>query len=183
VIVRLITFLSHDTCIYWDETSSSEHREFIFFFCHCATLPPSSPSRAPTCHRCRESRSLKLTSPRGPARIGGHIRFLESAVATARWTSSSLYASVRRSPSTVCLVFCCAIASADNLTVRMSILSLLLVLMFLLLLAQESSALSQILMLVINHSSLVYIVVIIVGINLCVTKLLLYTTVAAAAPP
>jgi hypothetical protein len=84
---------------------------------------------------------------------------------------------------TVCLVFCCAIASADNFTVTMSILSLLLVLIFLMLLAQESSTLSQILTLVINHSPLVYIVVIIVGINLCVTKLLLYTTVAAAAPP
>ena len=34
----------------------------------------------------------KPTSPRVPARGRGRIRFLGSAVATARWTSSSLYA-------------------------------------------------------------------------------------------
>jgi hypothetical protein len=36
--------------------------------------------------------ALKPTSPRVPARGRGRIRFLGSAVATARWTSSSFYA-------------------------------------------------------------------------------------------
>ena len=102
---------------------------------------------------------------------------------TVRWTSSSLYASVRRSSSTVCFVFFCATASADNLTVRMSILSLLFVLMFLLLLALESSNLPRVIVLVLNHTSTIHAVVLflIVEINLRVTKLLLFPTATAAA--
>ena len=59
----------------------------------------------------------------------------------------------------------------------MSILSLLFVLMFLLLLALEFK-LPRIVVLVINHSPLIYVVVLflIVGINLCITKLLLFPT-------
>jgi len=102
---------------------------------------------------------------------------------TARWTTSSLYASVRRSSSTVCFVIFCATASADNLTVRMSIISLLFVLMFLMLLALESSNLPRVIVLVLNHTSMIHIVVLflIVEINLRVTKLLLFPTAIAAA--
>ena len=102
---------------------------------------------------------------------------------TARWTTSSLYASVRRSSSTVCFVIFCATASADNLTVRMSIISLLFVLMFLLLLALESSNLPRVIVLVLNHTSMIHVVVLflIVEINLRVTKLLLFPTAIAAA--
>ena len=143
--------------------------------CCAASVFPIPP---PICHRHREIRSPKSTSSRVPTRGRRRIRFLGSVVATTRWTSSSLYVSVCRSPSTFCFVFFCAIASADNPTVRMSILSMLFLLMFLLLLALESSTLSQIVVLVINHSPLVYIVVLflIVGINLCITKLLLFST-------
>ena len=102
---------------------------------------------------------------------------------TARWTTSSLYASVRRSSSTVCFVIFCATASADNLTVRMSIISLLFVLMFLMLLALESSNLPRVIVLVLSHTSMIHAVVlfIIVEINLRVTKLLLFPTATAAA--
>ena len=102
---------------------------------------------------------------------------------TVRWTSSSLYASVRRSSSTICFVFFCSTASTDNLTVRMSILSLLFVLMFLLLLALESSNLPWVTVLVLNHTSTIHAVVLflIVEINLRVTKLLLFPTATAAA--
>ena len=102
---------------------------------------------------------------------------------TARWTTSSLYASVRRSSSTVCFVIFCATASADNLTVRMSIISLLFVLMFLMLLALESSNLPRVIVLVLNHTSMIHVVVLllIVEINLRVTKLLLFPTATAAA--
>jgi len=61
---------------------------------YCAAAVFSIPS--PTCHRCRESR---LQSLRLPARGRGRIRFLGSAVATARWTSFSHYA--RCSPISV----------------------------------------------------------------------------------
>ena len=61
----------------------------------------------------------------------------------------------------------------------MSILFVLFVLMFLLLLALDSLSLPRIVVLVINHSPLIYIVILflIVGINLCVTKLLLFPTI------
>jgi len=87
---------------------------------------------------------------------------------TARWTTSSLYASVRRSSSTVRFVIFCATASADNLTVRMSIISLLFVLMFLLLLALENSNLPWVIVLVLNHTSTIHAAVLflIVEINL-----------------
>ena len=77
----------------------------------------------------------------------------------------------------------CATASADNLTVRMYILSLLFVLMFLLLLALESSNLPRVIVLVLNHTSMIHVVVLflIVEINLRVTKLLLFPTAIAAA--
>jgi len=59
----------------------------------------------------------------------------------------------------------------------MSILSLLFVLMFLLLLALDSLSLPRIVVLVINLTPVVLAVVLffIVGINLCVTKLLLFS--------
>jgi len=77
----------------------------------------------------------------------------------------------------------CATASADNLTVRMSIISLLFVLMFLLLLALESSNLPRVIVLVLNHTSMIHVVVLllIVEINLRVTKLPLFPTATAAA--
>ena len=113
----------------------------------------------------------------------GRIRFLGSTIVTVRWTSSSLYASVCRSSSTICFVFFCDTASADNLTIRMSILSLLFVLMCLLLLALESSNLPRVIVLVLNHTSTIHAAVLflIVEINLRVTKLLLFPTATAAA--
>ena len=76
----------------------------------------------------------------------------------------------------------CATASADNLTVRMSILSLLFVLMCLLLLALESSNLPRVIVLVLNKTSMIHAVVLflIVEINLRVTKLLLFPTATVA---
>jgi hypothetical protein len=58
----------------------------------------------------------------------------------------------------------------------MSILSLLFILVFLLLLALDSLSLPQIIVLVINHTHMIHVVVLflIVGINLCVTKFLLF---------
>ena len=118
-----------------DVVLSKENLFFLLPLCCTAAVFPIPP---PTCHRRWERRSPKPTSPRVPTRGRGSIRFLGSVVATARWTSSSLYANIRQSPSTVCFVFFCAIASADNPIVRMYILSLLFVLMFLLLLASLS---------------------------------------------
>ena len=113
-------------------------------------------------------------SPHVLARGRGHISF-----ATARWTSSSLYAGVCLSSSTVYFTY----SSADIPTVRMSTLSLLFVLALLMLLALESLSLSQIVVLVLNHTPMIHAVVLflIVEINLRVTKLLLFPTATAAA--
>jgi len=169
VIACLITFLSCDTCIYWDETSSSVQTIYLLVpLCCAAAVFPISP---PTCHRRRESRSPKPTSPRVPARGRGVFGFLGSAIVTARLTSSSLYAGVHWSQSAVCFAYFCA----DNPTVRMSLFALV----FLLLLAPGSLSLSQIVVLVLHHTSMIHAVVLFlnIGINLCITKLLLFPMV------
>ena len=81
--------------------SSLTTREIILFQCHRPALPPSSPSHRRRVPSVSGEQAPKPTSPRVPARGRGRIRFLGSAVATARWTSSSLYARLHGSASTV----------------------------------------------------------------------------------
>ena len=176
VITWLINYHRCDACIYWDETSSSVQtiRLLIPLCCAASVFPIPSP----TCHRRRESGSLKPTSSCVPAGGRGRIRFLGSVVVIARWMSSSLYASVHESLLTVCFVYFCALSSAKNLTVRMPTLSLLFILVFLRLLALESLSLPRIVVLVLNHTPMIHVVFLFlnIGINLCVTKLLLFPT-------
>ena len=105
----------------------------------------------------------KPMSPRIPARCRGHIRFLGSDIATARWMSSSHYADVRRSPSTVFVFF------LFFLRVDRSFL----------LLALDPVNLIQIVVLVLIHISVIHVVslFLVVGINLCIAKLLLFPTI------
>ena len=85
----------------------------------------------------------------------GRIRFLGSAFANARWTSSS-----------------------STSTIRMSIFSLLFVLASFLLLALNAVTLSQIVVLVLIHISVIHVfgIFLFVGINLYIAKLLLFPT-------
>jgi hypothetical protein len=152
-----------------------QYRQFIYLLvplCCTAAVFPTSP---PMCHRRRESRSPKPTSPRVLARHRGRIRFLGSAVASPRLTSSSLYAGVRGSQLVVYFAYFCVIFSVDNPTVRMSLFALV----FLLLLVLGSLSLSQIVVLVLHHTPMIHVVVLFldIRINVYITKLLLFPTV------
>ena len=76
---------------YYGKCINLTTERFISSLPHCraaAVFPiPSS-----TCHQCRESRLRSLHLLASPPWGTGCIRFLGSAIATARWTSSSLYA-------------------------------------------------------------------------------------------
>jgi hypothetical protein len=126
--------------------------------------------------RHRDFRNLHLlVSLHG---VGGVSGFWEapSRLLTGRYLPSTLV--FYGSPLTVCFVYFCATCSADNPTIRMSLLSLLFVLMFLLLLALESLSLSRIVVLMLNHTPMLYAVVCFLNIEiiLCFTKLLLFPT-------
>jgi hypothetical protein len=92
VIERLITFLSCDACInIGRDVVLSTPREIHLFLttmlrCRRLPHPVADVSSVPG------EQDPKPTFPRVPARGRERIRFLGSAVATARWTSSSLYA-------------------------------------------------------------------------------------------
>jgi hypothetical protein len=109
-----------------------------------------------------------------PVHEVGVIQVLGNAIAIARLAYSSLYASVRGSPSTVCFVYFYAIFSVNDLTIRMSLFALA----FLLLLALGSLSLSRIVRLVLDHSPMIHDVVLFlnIGINICIAKLLLFST-------
>jgi hypothetical protein len=108
--------------------------------CCAASAFPNPP---PTCHWRRKSRSPKPTSPHVLARSRGHIRFLGSAIATARRTSSSLNAGICGSSSTIYFIY-----FSPFPTPLYECLYSLFVLAFLLLLALGSLSLSQIIVLV-----------------------------------
>jgi hypothetical protein len=91
VIERLITFLCCDACINIGRDvilSTREIHLFLTTVLRCRRLPhpvadvPSVPGE----------QAPKPTSPRVPAWGRERIRFLGSAITTARWMSSSLYA-------------------------------------------------------------------------------------------
>jgi hypothetical protein len=141
---------------------------------HITTLPLSFPSRRRRAIGVRRVGSEAYASCT-PARGRGHIRFLESVVATARWTSSSLY--VQCLPISVDGPFL-LLPSRQQPPVRMSTFSLLFALISFLLLALDLVNLSQIVVLVLIHISVIHVVslFLVVGINLCIAKLLLFPT-------
>ena len=108
VIKRLITFVSCDGLYIGGETSSSVHTIFLSSPYSRAALPQFSPSRRRRAIGVGRAGSPKPTSPCVPARGRGRIRFLGSAVATARRPSTSSRRS-RWSASTVCLVYFCIV--------------------------------------------------------------------------
>jgi len=154
VIEQLITFLSSDPCVYNGTRRRSQNTEN-------SSLPFTTVLR---CRHLLHPDVDVILAPGEQVSEAWRIRFLGSAVATTRWTSSSLYAVFadlhRRSTSSNFALF-----SADNPTVRMSILSLLFVLLFLLSLILKSSTFSQIVVLVINHLSLIHTVVLLSELN------------------
>ena len=85
------------------------------------------------CHRCRESRPPKPTSPRVPARGRGRIRFLKASSQLLAGRLLPSTPGVSRFPSTVSFFF----LRADNPTVSMFTFFLLFVLAFFLLLALD----------------------------------------------
>ena len=116
----------------------------------------------------------KPKSPRVPARGRGRIRFLGSAVVTARWTSSSHYA--RCSPISIdglLLLPSCRQPHCKNVY-----LFLLFGFISFLLLALDPMNLIQIVVLILIHISVIHVVTLflIVRINSCITKLLLFPT-------
>ena len=109
VIKRLIIFLSRDGLYIGGETSSSVHTVSLSSSYFRATPPQSSPSHHRRAIGVGRAGSPKPTSSRVPARGRGRIRFLGSAVPTARRPSTSSSQS-RWSASTVCFVYFCIVS-------------------------------------------------------------------------
>lgn len=121
VITRLITCLSLSCHVYILRTRHRPSAQTFFSSHQNDVLPSSFPSGRRRAIRVRRAGFLKPTSPRVPALCRTRFSFFGSAVVTSRCSS------VFSTPTSdlLCLFLRCS--SADNLIVKMFILSLALI--------------------------------------------------------